>query len=494
MEQTMDRVIVYPGAIPLETDLLATNKNMLIGLSKLASALFGSNTLVNGFAVTPTGPASLQVVVAPGEIYSLQNVDGTAYSSIAADTSRSILKQGITLDSATLNCPAPTTTGQSISYLVQAAYQDVDAIPTVLPYYNASNPSQAYSGPANNGVAQNTRRNGVAVVSVKTGVSATTGTQTIPAPDVGYVGLYVVTVAFAQTAITSANIVPAPARPQINSSLHGQNPAFTSSPLVPFATLPGQAAQLSQIAAVVGQSQNVAMSVPTTSATATLAADEVIVQTALGGASFCLASFSRSINLATTGAGGMDVGTVPAAGYVALYAIYNPASGASALLGVNATSAKAPEVYGGANMPAGYTASALVSVWRVASSKFIAGCQQGRSISFVYVIAANSTSAVASLTAISLSSIIPINAVSCGGFMAVAGINTTNAVVVLASSASGIGQVQAAGNSTTGGIQNISGGPVSDMKVITPQTLYWQAKATTGDFNGGTVYISSYDF
>lgn len=494
MEQTMDRVIIYPGAIPLETDLLATNKNALIGLGKLASALFGSGTLVNGFAVTPTGPASLQVVVAPGEIYSLQNIDGTAYGSIAADTSHSIIKQGITLESVTLNCPAPTTTGQSINYLVQAAYQDVDAIPTVLPYYNASNPSQAYSGPANNGVAQNTRRNGVAVVSVKTGVSATTGTQTTPAPDVGYVGLYVIAVAFAQSAITSSNIVPAGSRPQINSSLHGQNPVFTSSPLVPFATLPGQAAQLSQIAAVVGQSQNVAMSVPVTSATATLTADEVIVQTALGGASFCLASFSRAINLATTGAGGMDVGTVPVAGYVALYAIYNPTSGVSALLGVNATSAKAPEVYGGANMPAGYTASALVSVWRVAASKFVAGYQQGRSISFPYVIAANSTSAVASLTAISLSSIIPINAISCGGFMAVAGINTTNAVVVLASTASGIGQVQASGNSTTGGIQNISGGPVSGMKVITAQTLYWQAKATTGDFNGGTVYISSYDF
>ena len=82
----MDRQIVYPGAIPLETDLLNTNKNAMIGLSKLAAAILGTSTFLNGLACTPTGPASLQVYVAPGEIYSLQNIDGTAYSSIAADT------------------------------------------------------------------------------------------------------------------------------------------------------------------------------------------------------------------------------------------------------------------------------------------------------------------------------------------------------------------------------------------------------------------------
>jgi hypothetical protein len=252
MEQIMDRILVYPGAIPLETDLLATNKNALISISKLASALFGSSTLVSGFAVTPTGPASLQVVVAPGEIYSLQNIDGSAYSSIAADTSHSILKQGIALDAATLNCPAPTTTGQSINYLIQAAYQDVDAIPVVLPYYNASNPSQAYSGPANNGVAQNTRRNGVAVVSVKAGVSATTGSQSTPSPDVGYVGLYAVTVAFAQTTITSGNIAALSTRPQINATLYGVQPTFSFPVSVPAATQSQHAVNLGQLSAIRG--------------------------------------------------------------------------------------------------------------------------------------------------------------------------------------------------------------------------------------------------
>lgn len=202
----MDRQIVYPGAIPLETDLLNTNKNAMIGLSKLAAGILGTSTFLNGLAVTPTGPASLQVYVAPGEIYSLQNLDGTAYSSIAADTTHAILKQGLSLDQLTLSCPAPVTAGQSINYLIQAIYQDTDASAVVLPYYNSSNPSQAYAGPANSGTAQNTVRKGVCTVSAKAGVSATTGSQTTPAPDAGFTGAFVVTVAYGQTQITAPNI------------------------------------------------------------------------------------------------------------------------------------------------------------------------------------------------------------------------------------------------------------------------------------------------
>jgi hypothetical protein len=202
----MDRQIVYPGAIPLETDLLNTNKNAMVGLSKLAAAILGTATMLNGFAVTPTGPASLQVYCAPGEIYTLSNIDGTAYSSLAADTTHQILKQGISLDQVTLNCPAPATAGQSINYLIEIAYQDSDANAVVLPYYNASNPSQAYSGPANAGTAQNTVRKGVASIVAKAGVAATTGSQVTPAPDAGYVGAYVVTVANGQTQILAGNI------------------------------------------------------------------------------------------------------------------------------------------------------------------------------------------------------------------------------------------------------------------------------------------------
>jgi len=245
----MDRQIVYPGAIPLETDLLNSNKYALIGLSKLAAAVLGEGDLLNGLACAPVSPAALQVQVAAGEIYSVDNVDGVAYGSLAADTVHSILKQGLLMDPVTINCPAPATAGYSVNYLVQAAYQDVDGDPVVLSYYNASNPPQAYSGPDNSGTAQATVRQGVCQVKRKTGIAATSGSQVTPAPDVGYIGLSIVTVAAGQTAITAADIQPYPGAPFIPHTLTQlaplTSPVLTGAPTAP---TPGQFDDSTQIA------------------------------------------------------------------------------------------------------------------------------------------------------------------------------------------------------------------------------------------------------
>ena len=205
--------MVYPGQNPLETDLLNTNKNAMMGLAKLAAAVLGTSTLINGFATTQTVVPSLSVSVAAGEIYSMQNVDGTSYSSLPADVAHQILKQGMQLDPVTLATPAPTTVGQSINYLIEVSYQDEDTGQVVLPYYNASNPSQAYSGPAGTGASQATMRQGAVVVQAKAGIAAPTGTQTTPAPDAGFVGAYVVTVAFGATTVVNANISQYPGAP-----------------------------------------------------------------------------------------------------------------------------------------------------------------------------------------------------------------------------------------------------------------------------------------
>lgn len=202
----MNRQIVYAGAIPLETDLLNTNKYAMLGIAKLASSLMGGNTYVHGLACTPSSPASMVVNVAAGQIYSLQNIDGTAYSSLPADTTHSILKQGYILDAQQFTLTAPSTPGYSINYLIQVTYSDVDGGSTVLPYYNASNPSVAWSGPNNSGTAQYTVRQGICTVSMKAGVAATTGTQITPTPDTGCTGLYVITVAQGATTVTAGNI------------------------------------------------------------------------------------------------------------------------------------------------------------------------------------------------------------------------------------------------------------------------------------------------
>lgn len=217
----MDRQIVYVGAIPQDVDQLKQNKNSMIGLGYALQAILGTNTLVDGLACNPTSPASLNVTVGPGSIYSQQNVDGTAYGSLSADTTDQIVKQGIVMSTQTFNCPAPSTSGFSVVYLVEATYEDVDGGSTVLPYYNASNPSQAYNGPNNTGVSQNTVRQGVCNIQVKTGVAATTGTQVTPTADAGYTGLYAITVANGQTTITSGNIVQLTTAPFINPKLGG---------------------------------------------------------------------------------------------------------------------------------------------------------------------------------------------------------------------------------------------------------------------------------
>src|SRR5271154_6155666 len=139
----MDRVMVYEGAIPQDVDVLNTNKNVLIGLGMLIQAILGTSTVCDGLACNPTGPASLDVVLGPGSLYEYENVDATAYGSIADDTTHQIMKQGIQIGNNTLSCPAPVTTGYSINYLIEVAYQDNDTGSTVLPYYNASNPAVA---------------------------------------------------------------------------------------------------------------------------------------------------------------------------------------------------------------------------------------------------------------------------------------------------------------------------------------------------------------
>ncbi len=225
----MDRQLVYPGATPRAADQLQQNKSTMIALGYFMQAVLGSSVAVDGLAVTPTIPASLSVNVATGSLYSLQNVDNTAYGVLAADTADQIVKQGIPLLATTpLSCPAPSTSGQSIVYLVQVAYQDQDNGALTLNYYNASNPSAPFNGPNNNGVSQATVRQGVCLIGVKAGIAATTGTQVAPSPDAGYTGIYTVTVANGQTSITSGNIAQIATAPFINPKLTSLLPTIQS--------------------------------------------------------------------------------------------------------------------------------------------------------------------------------------------------------------------------------------------------------------------------
>jgi len=575
----MDRKIVYAGAIPQDTDQLYASQFAMIGLAKLAQAMFGTSTIVNGLAVTASSPASMAVNVAAGEIYELAALEASAFSSLSADTTHSILKQGISLDSQKLTLTAPTTTGYSINYLIQATYQDTDSDAATLPYYNSSNPSQPYSGPNNTATQQYTTRKGAIVVSAKAGIAATSGSQVTPSPDSGYAGLYVVTVAYGATTITASNIsqyqgaplLPAgllqsmqngstnyaadsgtaanvykvnltpavttlvdgmeisfqpnytntgastlsvnglTAYPIVGGALSalqgGEIPAAgkvkvkwyaaSSSFFVTASTGPRQVANavqsqqvvaFNQITSIVGSSRNLQCSVTAASATATFTVDELTVESALGGLKYQLGPFSKTINLATTGAGGMDTGTAPASGVVAIYAIYNPTTGASALLASIATSAKASEVYSGSNMPSGYTASALISVWATTSANlFKIGLQKGRTVKIPAVIALTTTEIAASMVKLSIAGIVPLNAIAVSGLASSSATSGTGAISLsVLSNSSAVGQMIIAGYTS-------SGGSFSSLLLDIAQTIYYSTSSSGPTAMTSTIYISGYE-
>lgn len=163
----------------------------------------------------------------------------------------------------------------------------------------------------------------------------------------------------------------------------------------------------------VGTSRNLKSLITAASATATFTADELVLGTALNGQKYHISSLSASVNLATTGAGGMDTGSAPVSGKVAIYAIYNPTTSTSALLAVSVANTVAPEVYGGSNMPSGYTASALLTVLLTNSSgQFYPATVSGRDVQ-VTSISTPYTYNGAGFTSpatVSLVSVVPANA------------------------------------------------------------------------------------
>ncbi len=224
----MDRVIVYPGSIPLDTDFLSVNRNAMIALGYLMSVTLGTEPVVDGLACTPTNPASLAVSVGPGSITQQTALDAAAYGSLAADTSDSLLKMGINISSTVLTLAAPQTSGQAITYLVQASFLETDADPVALPYYNSVNPAQPFTGPGGSGTAQATRRTEAVQLEAKAGAPAAIGAQTAPPIDSGWVGLYTVTVAYGQIAVQASDISRLPGAPFVSFKLPDLRPGFGS--------------------------------------------------------------------------------------------------------------------------------------------------------------------------------------------------------------------------------------------------------------------------
>ena len=224
----MDRNIVYPGAIPLDTDILSLNRNVMIALGFVMRATLGVEIALDGLVCAPTLPTSMSVQVGPGSLMQLSVVDTTPYGSLDADIDDPLMKMGINLTSQYFDLKAPQNAGNSVNYLIQCSLQEADRDLTVLPYFNATNPLQQYSGPTNSGLPQATSRTQSVQLQLKSGVPSSTGTQQTPAADSGWIGLYLITVSYGQTAITSVNIFTLPAAPFIDWKLPRLHPGFGS--------------------------------------------------------------------------------------------------------------------------------------------------------------------------------------------------------------------------------------------------------------------------
>lgn len=281
---------------------------------------------------------------------------------------------------------------------------------------------------------------------------------------------------------------------EYNPTLNSGNPVYvllenTGGALqVSPATQSGHAVQQVQVVGLAGDARNLVASLATAGKSVTFTFDEAFVKTALGGPGYVVTGTGGlTINTAGTGAGGMDTGTPVVSGYVAVYLIVNTTTGAKALLAQNEPSGGAPTIYGGANMPSGYTSSGLISVLATDSSgNFKIFTQNNRAVSMAggAFITQSSASAV-SVTSASLATYVPKTAKFVSGFMSISNSTaSTNVSLTLISSTVSSGSQSLAATSSVASSGTAS--PFSRLMISVLQTVYW-----VGGLSGGTASWSA---
>lgn len=207
-----------------------------------------------------------------------------------------------------------------------------------------------------------------------------------------------------------------------------------------------------------------------------LTADAILTKSFLaGGSGRPGQQLSLGFNGGAIGPGGMDVGALPAAGFLSLYLITGQQV-PPALLG---TIASQTSLYGGTALPVGYSSSALVSLWPCAAGpSLVAAAQVDREI---LLPAANALAAGAAVAAtlVNLAAAVPLAARRVRGVVS----NGTAAVVTkLFADAAGTLAEQ---DSPAGGRCNF------DMPLATAQSLWYLNSAGGG---AASVTITAFSF
>lgn len=221
----MDRQIVYPGSIPLDTDLLNVQRNTLSALGAFTQSVLGSSPVADGLACSPSG-SGFSVVIGAGTLSMSVALDQTPFGSLPTINS-AVVKTGVIVTPTTILLGTTPDQSMVLSWLIQATLTEIDDQPLALQYWNASNPSIPFSGPANSGSAQNTRRRTQLVITTKASSPIPVGTFAPPSPDPGFVGLYGVTTWIGKSSITQDDIHALPAAPILRFHLPDLTPGFS---------------------------------------------------------------------------------------------------------------------------------------------------------------------------------------------------------------------------------------------------------------------------
>jgi hypothetical protein len=253
-------------------------------------------------------------------------------------------------------------------------------------------------------------------------------------------------------------------------------------------------------APVAGDARNLKI-VPGSATTLTVTADEIIMETALGGQPYRGASFSKTLDISGTGAGKMDTSSPPTSGFIAVYAITKGDGSTFDVLGyslgVFASGTLAPTIYPGSNMPSGYVASALIGIWPTNGSAQFAttAVQYNRKFWPSAPVQVFSGTGNATLTSLSIAAAVPASAKSCDVMVA----STQTGVSIsftAAGNSAGAGQkscfaITASSTFAMGPLTLSFAWPLPDIPIITAQTIFLQDPLTR---SSDLAYVTAFTF
>lgn len=227
--------------------------------------------------------------------------------------------------------------------------------------------------------------------------------------------------------------------------------------------------------------------------TASWTIKEIVAGTS-AGFSFKGTNLSLNFNGATTGAGGMDTGSVPTSADLNIYAIFNPTTNAWNTLGCTTYYGLN---YTGAHMPSGYTASILLWCGKTDSSaNIIQFVQVGYTVTIPEVTALTLAGGGSiPVTALNIATWIPQAATFVSGSVdAIVQDGSADAFITLCSDSGGLLGRQGLGISVTPVQFQSQHGSFTALPLPTPQTLFYSAVVTPDSTSQVTLLLSSYRF